>query len=244
MTMTEAPLHLGDATPGPRPLALVVDDETGMRKLLCLTLAGRGYRVVEAAAGHEALRQAAAHVPDVVLLDFRLPDIDGLEVTRRLREWTSMPIIVVSACGHEQQKVAALDAGADDYVTKPVTAGELLARVRAALRRDARAAHGPPSTVITALRMDLARRLVFVGDAEVRLTPIEYRLLAELVKHAGMVVTQKQLLERVWGPRHAHDAQYLRVYVSHLRRKLEKDPGYPAYLVTEAGVGYRIKQEA
>ncbi|HEY2369030.1 MAG TPA: winged helix-turn-helix domain-containing protein, partial [Polyangiaceae bacterium] len=172
------------------------------------------------------------------------PDMDGIEVTRRLREWSAMPIIVISARGREHEKVEALDAGADDYLTKPFGNAELMARIRVALRHAARSPQDPTSSVITVgdLKIDLMKRLVFVGDGEVHLTPIEYKLLATLMNHAGRVMTHKQLLDQVWGPGHAHQMQYLRVYMTQLRQKLEKTPARPKYLITEPGVGYRIKE--
>jgi two-component system KDP operon response regulator KdpE len=180
-----------------------------------------------------------------VILDLGLPDIDGLEVTRRIREWSRMPILVLSARGDESDKVAALDAGADDYITKPFGVGELAARIRAALRREAQANAEGEGAVFESLglRVDLARRLVHVGEREVRLTPTEYRLLSWMVKHAGKVLTHQQLLTEVWGPRHANETQYLRVYMGQLRRKLEADPAQPRHLLTEPGVGYRLAVE-
>ena len=228
-----------------KPLVLVVEDEHQMRALLRLVLVSHGFRVLEVETGREALQQAAAHTPDLVLLDLGLPDMDGLDVTRRLREWTATPVIVISARGHERQKVEALDAGADDYLTKPFGSAELMARVRVALRRAARTAQDPLTSVVLIgeLRIDIARRLVSVGDKEVHLTPIEYKLLVTLSKHAGMVLTHKQLLDQVWGPGHATQMQYLRVYMAQLRQKLEENPAHPRYLVTEPGVGYRLKSE-
>ncbi len=230
----------------PKPLVLVVEDEPQMRTFVRLALSSNGYRVVEAVSGREGLQQAAAHTPDIVLLDLGLPDMDGLEVTRLLREWSAVPVVVISARGQEQQKVEALDAGADDYLTKPFGSGELMARLRVALRHAARSAQDPLTSVVTVgqLRIDLAKRLVFVRDAEVHLTPNEYKLLATLMKHAGMVMTHRQLLEQVWGPGHAHQTQYLRVFMAQLRQKLEENPAHPQYLITEPGVGYRMKGEA
>ena len=224
---------------------LVIEDEEQMRKFVRLALSAQGYRVLEAANGEEGLKQAVSYTPDLILLDLGLPDMDGMEVARRIREWSASPIIVISARGQESHKVEALDQGADDYLTKPFGTGELLARIRVALRHAARNAQDPAVTTATIgdARIDLARRLVFVGDAEIHLTPIEYKLLALLVKHAGMVLTHKQLLDQVWGPGHAHQTQYLRVYMTQLRHKLEKNPAHPQYLVTEPGVGYRLKAE-
>jgi two-component system KDP operon response regulator KdpE len=189
--------------------------------------------------------QAASRQPDLVILDLGLPDMDGLEVIRRLREWTAVPIIVLSARGSESDKVAALDAGADDYVAKPFAVGELLARARVALRHAASAGRegGEAAFGVGALRVDLLLRRVFVGDAGVRLTPIEYRLLAVLVRHAGKVLTHRQLLQEVWGPAQVAQTHYLRVYMANLRRKLEADPARPRFLRTEPGVGYRLLAE-
>ena len=177
-----------------------------------------------------------------MLLDLGLPDLDGLEVTRRLREWTSVPIVVLSARGQERDKVAALEAGADDYLTKPFGMAELLARIRVALRHAARAAQPAPAEVAFGdVRVDAGRRLVTVAGAEVHLTPIEYDLLTTLIRHAGKVVTQRQLLREVWGPAYATEAHYLRVYMGQLRRKIEADPARPRHLITEPGVGYRLR---
>ena len=228
-----------------KPLVMVVEDELQMRTFVRLALTAHGYRVLEVETGREALQQAAAHTPDLVLLDLGLPDMDGLEVTRGLREWTATPVIVISARGQERQKVEALDAGADDYLTKPFGSAELMARIRVALRHATRNTQDPLTSVVSigALRVDLARRLVHVGEKEVHLTPIEYKLLVLLSKHAGMVLTHKQLLDQVWGPGHATQMQYLRVYMAQLRQKLEENPAHPRYLVTEPGVGYRLKSE-
>jgi two-component system KDP operon response regulator KdpE len=228
-----------------KPLVLLVEDEPQMGTFVRLALTAHGYRVLEVQTGREALQQAAAHTPDLVLLDLGLPDMDGLEVTRGIREWSATPIIIISARGQERQKVEALDAGADDYLTKPFGSAELMARIRVALRHASRTAQDPlTSTVaIGALRIDLAKRLVLVGEKEVHLTPIEYKLLVALSKHAGMVLTHKQLLDQVWGPGHATQMQYLRVYMAQLRQKLEENPAHPRYLVTEPGVGYRLKSE-
>jgi len=229
---------------GPAPLVLVVEDERTMVRLLHAALTSHGYRVVEASSGEEALRQAATRAPDVVVLDLGLPDLDGLEVTRRLREWSAVPIVVVSARGQEGDKIKALDAGADDYVTKPFSVGELLARMRVALRHAARTAQEPGETTLSVggLRIDRLRRQVFVDDVEVRLTPIEYRLLSMLAQHAGRVLTHEHLLRQVWGPGYTQQHHYLRVYMAQLRHKLEQDPSRPRYLLTEPGVGYRLRE--
>ena len=192
----------------------------------------------------EGVKQAAAYTPDLVLLDLGLPDMDGFDVIRRIREWSAVPIIVISASGQEDKKVEALDEGADDYLTKPFGAAELMARIRVALRH---AARGPDSSAVVKIGdeidVDLVKRLVHVRGAEVHLTPIEYKLLTTLAKHAGMVMTHRHLLEQVWGPGHAHQMQYLRVYMTQLRHKLEKNPARPRFLLTEPGVGYRLKIE-
>jgi two-component system, OmpR family, KDP operon response regulator KdpE len=226
------------------PVVLVIEDEPPIRRFLRPTLASQGYRLVEAETGEDGLLQAATRQPDLVILDLGLPDLDGLQVIRRLREWTAVPIIVLSARGAESDKVAALDAGADDYVAKPFAVGELLARARVALRHAALAREPGESTFeLGGLRVDLGRRRVWVGEAEVRLTPIEYRLLAILVRHAGKVLTHRQLLQEVWGPGQVEQTHYLRVYMANLRRKLEADPARPRFLRTEPGVGYRLLAE-
>jgi two-component system KDP operon response regulator KdpE len=224
---------------------LLIEDEDSMRRFLRPALAAQGYHVIEATTGVEGLRLAASHNPEIVLLDLVLPDLDGLEVTRRLREWTRAPIIVISARGQEPDKVQALDSGADDYVTKPFGLQELLARLRVA-RRHANAAERPPEDgVITVgpLRIDQAKRRVSVGDREVRFTPIEYKLLVTLARNPGRVLTHQQLLKDVWGPGRAGQTQYLHVYMGHLRTKLEADPARPKLLITEPGVGYRLEGE-
>jgi two-component system KDP operon response regulator KdpE len=228
-----------------KPLVLVVEDEPQMRKFVRIALESHDYRVVEAATGEEAMRQASAYTPDAVLLDLGLPDMDGLEVTRRLREWSAVPIVIISARGQEDSKVRALDGGADDYITKPFGAAELMARLRVALRHAAQSKDAPTALVRIGedVEVDLVKRVVRVRGAEVHLTPIEYKLLTTLAKHAGMVMTHRQLLEQVWGPGHAHQMQYLRVYMTQLRHKLEQQPARPRYLVTEPGIGYRLKVE-
>jgi two-component system, OmpR family, KDP operon response regulator KdpE len=226
------------------PVVLVIEDEPPIRRFLRPSLASQGYRVVEAETGEDGLLQAATRQPDLVVLDLGLPDLDGLEVIRRLREWATVPIIVLSARGGESAKVAALDAGADDYVAKPFAVGELLARARVALRHSAQGREPGESTfTLRHLRVDLGRRRVWLGDVEVRLTPIEYRLLAVLVRHAGKVLTHRQLLQEVWGPGQVEQTHYLRVYMANLRRKLEADPARPQLLRTEPGVGYRLLTE-
>jgi two-component system KDP operon response regulator KdpE len=226
----------------PDPAVVLIEDEPQIRRFLRATLAGQGYRLFEAASGADGLVEVASRQPDVVIVDLGLPDMDGLDVIRRIREWTTVPIIVLSARGQERDKVTALDAGADDYVGKPFGAGELLARIRVALRHIAGASReGEEAPFKTGdLQVDRLRRRIFVGGTEVHLTPIEYRLLATLIKHAGKVVTHQQLLRDVWGPNHTEQAHYVRVYMAHLRGKLEAEPARPRYLVTEPGVGYRL----
>ena len=225
------------------PLVLVIEDEPQMLRFLRPALEGHGYRMIEARSGRDGLTEAATRSPDVVLLDLGLPDLDGLAVTARLREWTQTPIVVISARGREEDKVAALDAGADDYVTKPFGVPELLARLRVALRHAARAdgAEAPRFT-IGDLEIDLEKRRVLRAGEAVHLTPIEYRLLAELARHAGKVLTHSHLLKQVWGPASAQQSHYLRVYMAQLRRKLEEDPARPRILLTELGVGYRLRE--
>ena len=228
-----------------KELILLIEDEPQMRRFLRITLQAHGYRLVEAATAQDGLMQATTRNPDIVLLDLGLPDLDGLEVTRRLREWTQTPIIVISAREQEQDKVKALDAGADDYLTKPFNAGELMARIRVALRHAARSGADQQEPVFTFdnLRVDLAKRQIFVNSEEVHLTPIEYKLLVTLIRHAGKVITHTQLLKEVWGPAHVNEVQYLRVYMTQLRHKLESDPARPRFLINEPGIGYRLKYE-
>ncbi len=227
-----------------KELILLIEDEPQMRRFLRITLQGHGYRLAEAENGQEGLMQAATRNPDVVLLDLGLPDLDGLEVTKRLREWTQTPIIVISAREQEQDKVKALDAGADDYLTKPFSAGELMARIRVALRHAVRqSGKQEPVFVLQNLRIDLAQRQVFIDEKEAHLTPIEYKLLTVLVRHAGRVITHRQLLQEVWGPAHVNEVQYLRVYMTQLRHKLEVDPTRPRFLMNEPGIGYRLKYD-
>jgi two-component system KDP operon response regulator KdpE len=229
----------------PDPVVVLIEDEPQIRRFLRATLTGQGYRLFEATTGADGLVEVGSRQPDVVIVDLGLPDVDGIDVIRRLREWTAVPIIVLSARGQERDKVTALDAGADDYVSKPFGASELLARIRVALRHTAGASHEADDATFTVreLRMDLLHRQVFVGDREVRLTPIEYKLLATLVRHAGKVVTHQQLLREVWGPTHTDQSHYVRVYMAHLRHKLEAEPARPQYLLTEPGVGYRLTSE-
>jgi two-component system KDP operon response regulator KdpE len=225
-------------------VVLVVEDEPQVMRFLRATLAAHGYHLAEASTGQQALVEAATRLPDVILLDLGLPDIDGVEVVRRLREWSTAPVIVISARGREHDKIQALDAGADDYLTKPFGVGELLARMRVAVRNAARIGASPePVFEVGDLRVDLAARQVSVRGDEVHLTRTQFNLLAALVKHAGKVVTHRELLREVWGPGAAAESQYVRVYMGQLRHKLEADPARPRYLVTETGVGYRLRFE-
>jgi two-component system KDP operon response regulator KdpE len=220
---------------------LVIEDEDPIRKFLRVSLTSNGYRLVESATGKDGLLQAATAQPDLILLDLGLPDIDGVELTRQIREWSQIPIIIVSARGKEQDKVIALDAGADDYLTKPFGVSELLARLRVALRHRNAGPNQEESTFENGnLKVDLARREVFLSGNIIHLTPNEYRLLALLIKHAGRVLTHKYLLKEIWGPNSSHETHYLRVYMNQLRQKLEPDPAQPQHLITEPGVGYRL----
>jgi two-component system KDP operon response regulator KdpE len=231
----------GEAAAG--PLVLLIEDEPQMRRFLHTALVSNGYRLIEAGTAREGLAQAAGRNPDLILLDLGLPDRDGLDLTRELRGWSAVPIIVLSARGREQDKVAALDLGADDYLTKPFGVDELLARIRVALRHAARGPGDPPEPVFEAegVRVDLIRREVRRGGEPVHLTPTEYKLLAVLIRHAGKVLTHGQLLKEVWGSRSPEQSHYVRVYLAQLRQKLEADPARPRLLVTEPGVGYRLK---
>ena len=225
-------------------LVLVIEDEMAIRRVLKAALEAQGFKMLEALTGAQAIAMAASHNPDIILLDLGLPDIDGLEVIKRIREWSHTPIIVISARGKDTEKVAGLDAGADDYLAKPFSVEELAARMRVALRHLTRSRQKDEPVFQTGeLRVDLARRLVWAGGGEVHLTPIEFKLLAVLVRHSGKVVTQGQLLKEVWGHGSGEQAHYLRNYIHHLRHKLEGDPTRPVYLSTEPGVGYRLKYQ-
>jgi len=219
---------------------LVVEDEPDIRRFLRSSLGAEGYRVVESPNGRRGTLDAGMHKPDLAIVDLGLPDFDGVEVIRRIREWSPMPILVLSARIQERSKIEALDAGADDYVTKPFGVGELLALVRVALRHASRAANGSDALQLGDATIHFQKRVATKGGAEIHLTPIEFRLLACLAKHLGMVVTHRQLLTEVWGPTHAADTHYLRVYMKQLREKLETDPVQPKHLLTETGVGYRL----
>jgi len=221
---------------------LIVDDEPEIRRAVLGGLRAQGYEVRAASDGEEALRLASAAAPDLVILDLMMPGMDGLEVCRRLRAWSDVPILVLSARTQERQKVQALDEGADDYLTKPFGMDELTARIRAALRRHRRALPADaPTFTAGSLVMDYARRLVFKNDQELKLTPHEYGILRFLTQNSDRVVTHRQLLAAVWGPEDVEETQYLRVHVGHLRRKIEDVPGRPRFIVTEPGVGYRFR---
>lgn len=228
-----------------QPLVLVVEDDPQMLRYLRTLFGSSDYRFVAESTGNAGLQAAAAHRPDVVLLDLGLPDLSGVEVTRRLREWSAVPIIVISARHMERDKIEALDLGADDYLTKPFSSGELLARVRAALRR---AAHGTaeqePVFECDEIRIDYGARRVTVRGAEVKLTPLEYSLLTILTRNAGKVMTHRQILKDIWGPNSVDQAHYVRIYMGQLRRKLERNPARPEYLLTETGVGYRFRVDS
>jgi two-component system KDP operon response regulator KdpE len=227
-----------------KPRVLLIEDDPQIRRFLRAALGESGYEVFEAETAHQGLNEASAARPDVILLDLGLPDMDGLEVVERLRKWTATPIIVISARGQEDAKVLALDRGADDYLVKPFGTGELLARIRAAWRHANRGAVAEAALSGHGVVIDLERRRVTRNDEEVHLTPTEFRLLAELTRHAGKVLTHRHLLREIWGPSHAEDAHYLRIYMAQLRSKLESDPTDPKLLLTEQAVGYRLNLEA
>ena len=223
---------------------LLIEDDHQIRRFLRATLLTQGYDLLEAGTGQEGLSMAASHLPEIILLDLGLPDMEGIEVIRRLREWSQVPILIISARGQEREKVTNLDAGADDYLTKPFGVGELLARVRALIRRlpleeekvhELRFEWG-------GIVVDFERRQVFRGSEEIHLTPTEYKLLSVLIQYRGKVVTHRQLLKEVWGPSYVEQVPYLRIFILNLRRKLEEDPARPAFIITEPGVGYRIKE--
>jgi two-component system, OmpR family, KDP operon response regulator KdpE len=227
------------------PKILIIEDEQEIQRFLRVSLSNNGYRIVESVNGKDGLMQAASQQPDLIILDLGLPDIDGMEVIRQVREWSQLPIVILSARGQDHEKVSALDLGADDYLTKPFSIGELLARLRVALRHrtQIQGSAGEPEFVLDTLRVDLARRQVFVGNTEMHLTPIEYRLLTTLIQYAGKVLTHRQLLKEVWGPDSVFETHYLRVYMAQLRRKIEADPARPRFLLTEPGIGYRLASQ-
>jgi two-component system KDP operon response regulator KdpE len=227
------------------PVILLIEDDSQIRRFLRASLVTQGYDLIEAGTGREGLALAASRVPDVVLLDLGLPDMEGIEVIRQLRSWSVVPIIILSARGQERDKVANLDAGADDYLTKPFGVGELLARIRVALRKSLPVEDGKQEEMYSLgnITVDFERRLVFRGQEEVHLTPIEYKLFSVLLKNRGKVVTHRQLLKEVWGPSYIEQNPYLRIFILNLRRKLEDDPTRPQYLLTEPGVGYRLRDD-
>jgi two-component system KDP operon response regulator KdpE len=228
-------------TPAAKPTVLVIDDELQLRRLLRICLDADGYRVLEASNGQEGISEAAQHRPDVVVLDLGLPDMDGAAVLKRLREWSQVPVVILSVRDREEDKIGALDSGADDYVTKPFATGELLARLRVALRHS----KSPSDSTIFrsgCLGVDFTARTVKVSGSEVRLTATEYALLRLFVQHAGRVLTHQQLLREVWGPNYIDQTHYLRVYVAHLREKIEAEPSSPVLLLTEPGIGYRLAE--
>ena len=229
---------------GSEPLIAVVEDETPIRRFLRASLSVEGFRVIEATTAVEGLRVITQQLPALVLLDLGLPDSDGVEVIRQVREWSALPIVVISARGEEASKIAALDAGADDYPTKPFGVGELLARIRVALRHATRPAAGGVDASVTVgdVRIDLAGRTVTKAGVEVKLTKIEFDLLAVLARNVGRVVTHRQLLKEAWGPHAVHEPHYVRVFMANLRKKLEHNPSRPELLITEQGVGYRLRE--
>ena len=245
MTVRASGARVTDETDAYRPLVLIVDDEPPIRKFLSATLSSRSYRTIETGTGREASELAASHLPDLILLDLGLPDLDGLDVVLNIREWSQVPIVVLTARGMERDKVAALDRGADDYITKPFSVQELLARMRVALRHASQAKSVDQEPVVKSgeLVIDLGRREVSVRGRKIHLTPIEYRLLAFLARHSGRVCTHRQILESVWGPAFVAQPHYLRIYMRQLRNKVEETPARPRYLITELGVGYRLAEE-
>ncbi len=224
-----------------QPLVLVVEDEPQMRRFLRASLDTQGFRVLEATTAKEAVELATGHAPDVILMDLGLPDEDGIALTRRIRGWSDVPIVVISARGREDDKVEALDAGADDYLTKPFGVRELHARLRVALRHHKGTAATDTERTFGDVRVDFSRRVVTKGNAEVHLTPTEYNLLALLLRNEGKVLTHRHILKEVWGPAYANQTHYVRVHMAELRKKIEDTPGHPRFLVTEPGVGYRLR---
>lgn len=225
------------------PVIVVIEDDPAIRLFLRTGLSAHGFKVFEADRGKQGIIEAGVHKPDLIILDLGLPDMDGVDVIKTIREWSTMPIIILSARSNEQNKIDALDAGADDYLTKPFGLGELLARIRVALRHSVSSLTQDQNGIFKtgALNVDLLKRQVFVAESEVHLTPIQYRLLSVLIKNAGKVLTHQSLLKEVWGPSYKDNSHYLRIYMSQLRQKLEKDPAQPQYLLTESGIGYRLK---
>jgi len=225
------------------PVIIVIEDDPPIRRFLRTGLSTQGFTVFEADTGKQGIIEAEVRKPDLVILDLGLPDMDGVEVIKAVRTWSVIPIIILSARSSEQHKIDALDAGADDYLTKPFGFGELLARIRVALRHAIQPQeHIQAGVFVTAnLKVDLHKRVVSLDEQEIHLTPIQYRLLAVLVQHAGRVLTHQQILKEVWGPSYSENAHYLRIYMSQLRQKLEADPTQPKFLLTESGVGYRLK---
>ena len=219
---------------------LVVDDEIAIRRFLRTSLQSHGYTFFEAHSGEEAITEVINKRPDLVILDIGLPDIDGIEVTRKLREWTNIPILILSVHDQEKMKIAALDAGADDYLTKPFSVGEMMARLRVAIRHQHKQ-NNEPILVSGSLTVDFSKRIVFVGDDEISLTPTEYELLRTLAQHAGKVLTHRQIIHALWGDSYGDEAHLLRVNISNLRKKIEPDSSRPTYIITEPGVGYRLR---
>lgn len=229
------------------PLIMIVDDEKAIRNFLRVSLSSQGYRVLEVPDGRGAISMSASHMPDLVILDLGLPDVDGIAVLQEIRQWYTSPIIILSAREHDHDKIEALDAGADDYLTKPFSVGELLARVRVAFRHALggpdRAGGDQGEIRVGELRVNLSRRTVVLGETQVHLTPTEYKMLLFLAQHAGRVLTHQAILKHVWGPTRENETQYLRVFMANLRRKIETSPANPRYLLTELGVGYRLAGE-
>jgi two-component system KDP operon response regulator KdpE len=222
-------------------LVLIVDDERPIRRFLRVSLASHGFEVLEAENGQETFNILTSRHPDLVILDLSLPDMDGIEILKRLREWSETPVIILSVRDNEEEKIKALDAGADDYLTKPFSVGELTARIRTALRHYQKSSDLPATIQLDELKMDLVRRQVFLNNLEINLTPTEYEILKHLLRNAGKVVTHHMLLREVWGTGYENDPHLVRVNISNLRHKIEKDPTQPKFILTEAGVGYRFK---
>jgi two-component system KDP operon response regulator KdpE len=222
---------------------LIIDDEKQIRRMLNIALTGNGFNITEAATGNDGLNQAIVFHPDIIILDLGLPDCDGHEVISKLREWTQIPIIILSVREQESEKITALDAGADDYITKPFSIGELLARIRVALRRSVKTVD-EPILAFGEISLDIARRIVTLKGEELKLTPTEYEILKYMALKADRVVTQQQLLRAIWGPNHQEHTHYLRIYIGQLRHKIEADPTQPRYILTEAGIGYRLVKDS